>query len=407
MSDTENLTPEQRERKRKRDSEDKRQKPVRKQTYKPKWFIDIDYNFNLLVRDLEQRGKKHITINELEEIFHELMKVGRDAELEERPERYLNTATKDDVEELKNMVLASNPSYAAKLKIQKKLRDPIRPTLPEKPKFTFSLKLHVDDDRTKNEKLAREILIKCVQPAKNKIRMSCWMSRNSGNMVADFPTAEERDKAKELLTPKYGNKILEKKQRKIPLWIRNAECLEDCSVEDLQSAFSAMNGELWPSDGEVKWIGREGRKRLLLRAPASTATKILTTGYLYSEGYRHPVQVLPPLPFRCGKCLTFHNCRSENFTRATACRFCGAPHSSQECHLKDTPEKHSCTTCRHYQWKERPTECRPHDAMSKDCPAWKAEMKLEESRICETLAAVGTDHILSRVMRSHTDLTGL
>ena len=359
---------------------------AKRKTIRQTWYVEMQYNFDKWVKRNIAMEKTQFSIKEVSDMMNEMMYIGRDVDDVDRP----FIGLQESIEDLKEAVLECNPSYAAKVKLRKKLGnknfDPLHTTknqVTDIAKYQFSVKLYVSDNRTINEKAGREILLKTIQPMKNRIRMTCWQSRHSGNMVLDFPTPEERDNAKALLNPSH-HKVLEKRDKKVSLWIKFAQHLENQPPDNIAEMLTTLNPDLLPEVNgfESKWIGKDDRKRLKLIVPARIACRIIATGFLYTEGVRHPVQVMPPLPFRCGKCLTFHNCKGENCSKDIACRYCGAKHTSDSCPIKNDVERHHCTTCQHYQWKNGArVDTKPHEAMSKDCPSWKAEAQEQEEKV--------------------------
>ena len=340
--------------------------------------------------------------SEIWDIFDGLARVGMKADyaqnelvlrgLSSFEEQVSALPSKDDVEEIKEALYQTNPGYAAKVKIRKQLRDgsfdPAKPkSRQDTPRFILSVVLHVDDNREKNEKAGKEILLKVIQPRKNNIRMNCWQSRKPGIMVMEFPTAAERDSAKAILNP-TSHKVLEKRNKKINLWIKFAQHLEKENTDELKALFSDMNPLLAQNaDWDLDWIGKEDRRKLRLRTSAWLANSILNEAYLFSECSRHPVEVLRPLPFRCMKCLRFHHTRGEECKNKPACRYCGSSHESGSCPHRNQPDHYHCTSCEHYDWDGQPPieATYRHEAMDSRCPARACEAHRELDRVKKIL----------------------
>lgn len=324
-------------------------------------------------KTFSKENKTSCTIKEVTDLFRELIDLGREAEWQDRAEYYRDDiATKYDIEELKQMTLASNPSYAAKVRMRSNLdkitRHQSEPQpqreINARPKYHISVRLETSSDRSQNVKDGTNILLKILQPRKNNLRYKCWLSKNSGNMVVEFPTLEECNKAKMILAP-TPHKIVERKEKKVSLWCKFAQNLENESPEDIANVLSEMNSTLKDCEILVKWIGRDKKKKLKVTVPMKKAIQILKDPFVYSEGCRHPVEIMMPLPFRCGNCLQFHNCRGENCKNEAACKYCSENHEADSCPVKDDKSRHKCATCAHN-----------HDTMSHACEAWRTEARI-------------------------------
>ena len=353
-----------------------------RKTYRPRWYVEMDYKFETELQKWKMEHKNTFTLKEVIAIFDELIETGRQAEWHERPERYRDDiATKADIQELRQMTLAANPTYAAKVKQESHLRDHLQTRQngsrrDDPPKYTFSVKLFTSMNRNQNEKEGTEIIVKVLEPRKNNIRFKCWLSRHSGNMVIEFPTALERDKARNILKPSQ-HKVLEKRDKKINIWCKFAQHLEQEPDETIIETLAAMNANLKKEELLIKWIGAPTKKRLIISVPARSAVEILKEPYLFTEGYRHPIEILNPKPFRCGKCLQFHNCKAEDCKNAQACRYCANIHDSDSCPLKTVPESHRCASCA----CDRSVSNDNHEAMSRECPTWRKEADAQAQRI--------------------------
>ena len=283
-------------------------------------------------------------------------------------------ATKEDLQTaIKEFTTAvRGNSYADMIKRDDRDFDPTVPHRPKEdtPKHLFTVKLLPDGDRERSFDEVRDILNKTVQPRQNNIRMSPRISRN-GNIVLQFPTAEEKQKAKEILTA-TPHKVSDRADRKVTVWIQQARGLE--GHEDVAMMIRDMNSDMFPENTplDIKWIGRGEKKKLIINVSPFMANKLLRGGYLYSEMERHPIVLLRPNPFRCGNCLRFHQTKAENCKNDLACRYCGDKHEHDKCPVKHQEGAHRCPTCAHYPRAEGEPPVAPHNAFG-DCPTWKRE----------------------------------
>ena len=270
-----------------------------------------------------------------------------------------------------------NPSYANALKINDKDFDPtVRTRQPDKPRHFLTVQLHFDDNRERNYEEVKDFVIKLIKPRQNNIRMTTRLSRNK-NCVLEFPTKEEKAAAKAILTP-TAHKVNDRADAKIAIWIQFAQALEGKTAEEIQPELRDLNPTMFAnqdqSNIELKWIGREAKKLIALCSPKK-AIEWLNAGYIYSEMERHPVVVLKPMPFRCSKCLQFHQTKADRCQNKRACRYCGDDHEHDSCPVRFQKQFHHCTTCAHYKWDPAYEHHgqHPHDALGKQCPAWALE----------------------------------
>jgi hypothetical protein len=200
-----------------------------------------------------------------------------------------------------------------------------------------------------------------------------------GNAVLEFTSGSDKDEAKALLKEQYpAHKIRDPLDRKVAVWVLHATAPDDNSREakeasaaQLEEDLRIFNPALKTGEWSATWVGQH-RPKLRLLAPATVIVRLLKEGYVFTEGIRHPIKLMPPLPTRCRKCLRF-GCHSERCRNKAACPHCAEDHGDAECPVKDDNSKKSCAACKHYQLRDELEFEFSHGALDSHCPAWNEE----------------------------------
>lgn len=248
--------------------------------------------------------------------------------------------------------------------------------------FYFTINLGPRDlNQKSNITEVRNKIHKILEPKKYNIRCSIRLSK-AGNAVLSFPTIEEKEHGKKILRKsEKGFKLNDMDEKLIPIWVKDVS--PDVDAETFKDEILQFNPILEPmkdlinedpSKPYVKWIG-VAKKKMRVLVPRNIANFVLVNGFLYSSMIRHRLTRLNNLPQRCQNCLRLHFHKSKDCKNPQACAYCGESHSSETCPVKDKPDKHKCTTCKHHNFynpiSDSPIDSFVHNVFDKECPAWK------------------------------------